>query len=72
MNEKEYYMGYYDWDYESHDPTGFYDDLEKLKMDLKKQYREDEWDGIYIYKVKLNEPFDEYVYNCEKVKEWWK
>ena len=72
MSEKEYYMGYFDWDYEDHDPIGIYDDLEKLKKDLKKRFREDIWNEVYIYKMTLNELFNDYVYDCEQIKEWWK
>jgi hypothetical protein len=68
---KEYYMGYWDWDCEDHDSIGFYDDFEKLKRDIKKRFREDVWNDIYIFKVKLNELFNDSVYNCEKIKEWW-
>ena len=72
MSEKEYYMGYFEWDYEDHDPIGVYDDLEKLKKDLKERFREDAWNEVYIYKVKLNELFNDYVHDCEQIKEWWK
>jgi len=68
MKDNTYYMGYEDFDYEHHFPIGFFEDLEKLKEELKKKYSDLRY--IEIYKVKMNEIFD--FYDLEELKDVWK
>ena len=73
-----YYMAYEDFDYESHYPIGFFEDLKTLKKAIIKEYNIEgykknlnlSYTHVSVYKFKMNEIFE--FCSSNKIDFWWK